>query len=242
MQSPLSRAPSAQTHTCISPEHTVASVLDTHPGAARVFARHKIDFCCRGQRPIAEAAERASVPLAALVHEIESLAVEPPSVAPDLPTEALIALIVERHHRPLDEELPRLRALSIKVARVHGGPVNLAVADHFAALEAELVPHMDKEERVLFPLLTAGDPRSRAPITVMLEEHELVGEILRELRQLTHDYALPDEACGSWRALWQGLEALEHDLHEHIHLENNVLFPRALSPGFAIPAKTLAGR
>jgi len=234
MHSPLSRASSAQTQpsasTPISPEQTVASVLEAHPGAARVFARHKIDFCCRGQRPIAEAAERASVPFATLVQEIESLAVGAPTVAPDIETGALIELIIERHHRPLDEELPRLRALSLKVARVHGGPMHIAVADHFAALEAELVPHMLKEERVLFPLLSDHDARARMPITVMLEEHDLVGEILRELRVLTHDYAAPTEACGSWRALWEGLEALELDLHEHIHLENNVLFPRALTP------------
>lgn len=211
----------------ILPDATLASVLDAHPGAARVFARHKIDFCCRGQRPIVEAADHAKVPLATLIEEISDEEADEPLVDPNLSTVALIDHIVARYHRPMDEELPRLRALAEKVAAVHGGPINDAVLEHFAALQADLVPHFEKEERVLFPMMKAGDPRVQMPIRVMHEEHDLVGEILRELRALTSDYTPPPEACGSWRALWLGLEALELDLHEHIHLENNVLFPRA---------------
>jgi len=213
----------------ISPDTTVASVLDSHPGAARVFARHKIDFCCRGQRPIGEAADHARVSLASLLDEIGDEEADEPLVDPDLSTSALIDHIIARYHRPMDEELPRLRALAEKVAQVHGGPVNLAVLEHFAALQADLEPHFQKEERVLFPMMKAGDPRAQMPIRVMHEEHDLVGEILRELRALTSDYTPPSEACGSWRALWLGLEALELDLHEHIHLENNVLFPRVVA-------------
>lgn len=211
----------------IHPESTVASVLDAHPIAARVFARHRIDFCCRGQRPIAEAAAQVGVPLDHLLGEIVGAAAQPPAVPVGISTADLIAHIVARHHRPLDEELPRLGALAAKVARVHGGRTNLAIQEHFEALRDDLVPHMDKEERVLFPMLIANDRRAVMPIRVMHEEHDLVGEILRSLRALSDDYTPPPEACGSWRALWGGLEALEADLHQHIHLENNVLFPRA---------------
>ncbi len=211
----------------IHPESTVASVLDAHPIAARVFARHRIDFCCRGQRPIAEAAAQVGVPLDHLLGEIVGAAAQPPAVPVGISTADLIAHIVARHHRPLDEELPRLGALAAKVARVHGGRTNLAIQEHFEALRDDLVPHMDKEERVLFPMLIANDRRAVMPIRVMHEEHDLVGEILRSLRALSDDFTPPPEACGSWRALWGGLEALEADLHQHIHLENNVLFPRA---------------
>lgn len=211
----------------IHPESTVASVLDAHPIAARIFARHRIDFCCRGQRPIAEAAALVGVPLENLLGEIVGAAALPPEVPAGISTADLIAHIVARHHRPLDEELPRLTALAKKVARVHGGRQNLAIQEHFEALCDDLVPHMDKEERVLFPMLIANDRRAVMPIRVMHEEHDLVGEILRSLRTLSDDFTPPPEACGSWRALWGGLEALEADLHLHIHLENNVLFPRA---------------
>jgi regulator of cell morphogenesis and NO signaling len=96
-------------------------------------------------------------------------------------------------------------------------------------LVEDLVPHMRKEEQVLFPWIRSGHGDSAwAPIQVMESDHERVGEILATIRRLTGDYVVPEEACGSWRALWQGLEALEEDLHRHIHLENNVLFPRAL--------------
>jgi len=146
---------------------------------------------------------------------------------PSISTEALIDHIITHHHRPLDEELPRLRALANEVARVHGGSVHLSVRDHFAALEQNLLPHIEREERIVFPLLAAHDPRAREPLQAMSDQHHIIGEILRELRRVTGDYRLPEAACGSWRALWQGLEVLDFDLHEHIHLENSALFPRA---------------
>ena len=145
----------------------------------------------------------------------------------NLSTRGLIEHIVQRHHRPLDEELPRLFALAQRVADVHGGRLNLAVRDHYLALEEELVPHMQKEEGVLFPMLLSDDPRAPVTIKGMRADHELLDEILCELRRLTSDYAPPAEACGTWRSLWRGLEALELDLHAHHHLEDSVLFPRA---------------
>jgi regulator of cell morphogenesis and NO signaling len=217
--------------TAIHPGRSIASVIDANPLAARVFTRHKIDFCCSGQRSIAEAAALVGVPLELLVEEIGTSPTAPLTATSELSTPDLIDHIVTRHHRPLDVELPRLDALADKVAQVHGGHVNLAVREHFVALCEDLVPHMQKEERVLFPWILAADRRARIPIGAMRDEHELVGEILRALRKLTSDYTPPASACNSWRALWGGLEALEADLHTHIHLENNILFPRVTTPG-----------
>ncbi len=217
----------------ISPDVSVASVLATHPGAARIFARHKIDFCCRGHLAMGVAIRKSDVSFDALVGEIMASHDAPPAIDDSASTAALIDHIVARHHRPLDEELPRLLGLADKVARVHGGPTHAAVLQHMIALRDDLVPHMDREEQVLFPLMLAGDARAAMPIKVMSADHELIGEILRELAQLTQDYAAPAEACGSWRALWEGIGALQADLHTHIHLENNLLFPR-----FTPPART----
>ena len=102
----------------------------------------------------------------------------------------------------------------------------------YLTIQAELKQHMMKEEQVLFPMIRQGQgARAGRPIAVMEHEHEAVGGGLRRMRELTDDYTVPDEACNTWRALWHGLEALEKDLHLHIHLENNILFPRALAGG-----------
>lgn len=214
----------------LDPELSIASVLDTHPMAARVFARHDIDFCCHGGRSIAEAASAAGVPVDRLLDEISAPGVpvveRPPA---SLPTPELIDHILVHHHRPLDDELPRLVGLADKVANAHGGRVHLAVREHVVALRDDLLAHMMKEERVLFPWILAEDPRARMPLAVMREEHDLVGNMLRSLKKLTNDYTPAPEACRSWRALWSGLQALTADLHQHIHLENNVLFERVTS-------------
>ncbi|MFO0745879.1 MAG: iron-sulfur cluster repair di-iron protein [Myxococcota bacterium] len=216
---------------------TVANVLDAHPVAARVFSRHKIDFCCRGGVPLSDAASAAKVTVEALLAEIARE--ETPSASVDWetrPISELVAHIVERHHRPLDSELPRLLGLAMKVAKVHGGPLNEAVLERTRALVDDLVPHFQKEEQILFPLILAGDyRRALGPIHVMHDEHDLVGAILAELRVTTEDYTPPSQACASWRALWQGLDALEADLHLHIHLENNHLFPRVAREAHARP-------
>ena len=149
------------------------------------------------------------------------------------PLAELIAHIVETYHRPLDLELPRLDAMAEKVLAVHHDkdPEMLAgVRETVQALRADLEPHLQKEERILFPLILAGHGAAAAPpVSVMRAEHDAVGALLARLRALTRGYAVPAEACNTWRALWHGCAALERDLHAHIHLENNVLFPRALA-------------
>lgn len=216
------------------------------PHACRVFERHKIDYCCGGKRTLTEACERVGAPLDAVVAALSEPARDAgrERVWTSEPIDALVAHIVGTHHAYLAEELPRISALADKVAKVHGGehPYLLRVREVFEAIRADLEPHMMKEERVLFPYLlrlgssARGGARPTAPpfgsaanpIRCMDEEHESVGDALEELRARTSGYAPPPHACGSWRALYAALSELELDLHQHIHLESNVLFPRAL--------------
>jgi regulator of cell morphogenesis and NO signaling len=148
------------------------------------------------------------------------------------PLEELVQHILERYHAPLREELPRLLALAQRVEQVHAGkpgcPVGLS--DHLAGMHPFVEAHLRKEEEILFPLiLSAHRRRAAMPVQVMRDEHEEHGNALRRIRALTDDLRLPDDACATWRELYRSLGQLEVDLIEHIHLENNILFPRALS-------------
>ena len=150
----------------------------------------------------------------------------------EAPLSDIIEHILAVYHRPLAEELPRLESMARKVLDVHGDkdPERLSeLVSVFAALRGELEEHMVKEEKVLFPMIQQGQGvMADGPISVMEHEHESAGDALRRLRELTNDYEVPENACNTWRALWHGLAALEEAMHRHIHLENNILFPRAL--------------
>jgi regulator of cell morphogenesis and NO signaling len=214
---------------------TVADFAAQRPKSIKVFQQHGIDFCCGGKRPLEAACAEAGVALDTLVREIEA-AEQGPGAArqwQEEPLPALIDHIITRYHRPLDGELPRLRAMVQRVLEVHGerDPERLqAIAKTFAVMEAEIWPHMRKEEAILFPWIRGGNgPDAGAPIRVMQHEHDVLGDLLKKMRELTRDYTPPLDACATWRGLYQGLHDLEVDLHEHIHLENNVLFPRALA-------------
>lgn len=221
----------------IQAETPVGHIAAEHPIATRVLARHKIDFCCGGGRPIGEICEEKGLDTRAILEEIQ---VELSNSTEDLedwnesPLSELIDHIVRAYHRPLEEELPRLEFMARKVLRVHGDKAPNVLPDlvsTFLGLKAELEQHMVKEEEVLFPTILRGteSPESES-ITIqdLEEEHAAAGDALRRLRALTDDYQVPDEACNTWRALWAGLAALEESLHQHIHLENNILFPRFL--------------
>lgn len=224
----------------ITADTTVGRLATESPLATRVFARHGIDYCCGGGRPLAVVCAEKGLNADDLLSEIEN------EISParndnrrwDLaPLDELIDHILAVYHVPLWEELPRLEAMAQKVYRVHADkePDMLrGIVEVFSELKEELDQHMNKEERVLFPLIKAGlGKMAGAPINVMHQEHDSAGEALRRLRELTNNYLVPEEACNTWRALWHGLAALEADLHEHIHLENNILFPRALADAAA---------
>jgi regulator of cell morphogenesis and NO signaling len=223
-------------NTTLTPEMKVGQLAAEYPLATRVFARHQIDYCCGGGRPLAEVCRTKGLDPARVLTEIEQ------EIAPadrdvqrwiDAPLGALIDHILTDYHRPLYEELPRLEAMVQKVARVHGDkePVRLPeLLSVFTSLKAELEDHFTKEEAVLFPMINRGEGGgAQGPVAVMLREHDDAGDALRRIRELTDDYTPPEGACNTWRALWYGLAALETSLHEHIHLENNILFPRALA-------------
>lgn len=219
----------------IRPESTVGSVATEHPLATRVFSRHGIDFCCGGGRSLADACAQGGASLDTVLSELErELQTDDADIRWDQqPLKALISHLLEDFHKPLREELPRLLAMAQKVVRVHGDkdPERLnGVLDTLVALEAELMPHMEKEELILFPMIASGQgAMAGGPVSVMEAEHDVAGDLLRKMSQLTNAYTVPEAACNTWRALWVGLEAFENDLHQHIHLENNILFPGALN-------------
>lgn len=228
------------------PDRTVGEIVASDPGLARVFQAHHIDFCCQGGRTLREACQIKGLDPEAVAAQLEAAqhAAPPADTNPALlPPAALIEYIVETHHAYLRAELPRLGAMAVRVARVHGGhtPSLVEVNEIFQEMAAEMDEHTHKEEMALFPAIAAMSHGGRAmpldaPITCMMLEHDDVGEALRRLRALTHDYEAPPEACNTYRALFAGLRELESDLHRHIHLENTVLFPAALrlagSPSF----------
>ncbi|HFE47260.1 MAG TPA: iron-sulfur cluster repair di-iron protein [Nannocystis exedens] len=214
----------------------VGKIAAEQPLATRVFARHGIDFCCGGDVPLSQACSERNIDVDEILGEIQreaSMTAGDSVVWEHAPLGTLIDHILKTYHRPLDEELPRLEALARKVWTVHGKkePEQLGgIVDTYEPLMHELFSHMRKEEQILFPMIRQGrGAMAVGPVQVMRHEHEEAGALLRRLRELTDNYTVPAAACATWRALWHGLADLERSLHEHIHLENNILFPRALA-------------
>jgi regulator of cell morphogenesis and NO signaling len=213
--------------------HPVGELVARRPLAATVLRKHGIDFCCGGQATLEAACAAKGVDAGALLDEIDKV---DPAHAPgaswlDRPQVDLVDHLLARYHRPLDTLLPELRAMARRVATVHGHRDDVDVeriAEIFEALHDDLVSHMEKEEQILFPWIRSGKRNiPEGPFEVMEAEHDAVGALLDELRELTNDYTLPPGACATWTALWRGGAILDVDLRDHIHLENNVLFPRA---------------
>lgn len=212
----------------------VGQIATEYPLATRVFARHGIDFCCGGGIPLEEACAKRGVDVKQLLAEIAKELEKPDTERrwDQAPLGELCDFILTTYHRSLKEELPRIEAMARRVHTVHGDkdPQRFkGIVDVFMELKNELDSHMMKEEQVLFPMIKAGHGQNaQGPVNVMLHEHDIAANCLRRLNELTDGYTVPAEACNTWRALWHGLAALEADLHHHIHLENNILFPRAL--------------
>jgi regulator of cell morphogenesis and NO signaling len=206
---------------------TVAEIAAALPGATAVFHRHKLDFCCGGGAKLADAAAKRGASLAVLETELAALVEH--GATPPQETDALIDMIETRYHAVHRRDLPELVRLARRVEKVHADKPDVprGLGDLLATMEAELEAHMQKEEQVLFPLMRrGGHPLIVHPIGMMRHEHDDHGEHLRALEALTHGGVPPDGACNTWRALYAGTRKLTEDLMEHIHLENNVLFPR----------------
>ena len=224
----------------INEKTTVGDIASAIPSSVRIFQQHGIDFCCGGKTPLAIACRERGLSFDEVARTIEGSVESGHGDERDWtrePLHALIDHIVETFHEPLRAELPRLESMAAKVSRVHGAkaPYLFRVDALLTELSADLRLHMQKEERVLFPAIRAveggadpGLPLS-APVDVMEHEHDRAGELLSALRAATGGYAVPLWGCETFRALYRGLAELEAAMHVHVHLENNVLFPRALS-------------
>ena len=226
---------------------TVREIAIEHPTTVRVFESLGIDYCCGGKRSLQYACQRAGVPVEQALDLLA--AVKEDSIADTAnwggaSTQELIRHIKGRHHSYVRSETPRLMTMFEKVVSRHGQahPELASIRDLFKALTEELSVHMHKEENVLFPYfeqMEAAVARGAAPppavfgsvempISRMLADHDDAGELLSKIRVLSSGYSAPDSACPTYRALYHGLEEFERDLHQHVHLENNILFPRAL--------------
>jgi regulator of cell morphogenesis and NO signaling len=212
-------------------ERTLGEIAVGLPGATALFRTAKLDYCCDGRSTLRNAAASKSLDLDRLVSDLERLAESRAPAQPPLDTNALIETIVTRYHRVHSQELPELIRLAKRVEAVHrerpSVPAGLSPA--LERILGELTMHMQKEELILFPAMRKGGRASiQHPIAAMMAEHEDHGANLQTLKDLTDDMRAPEGACTTWRALYAGLRKFADDLVEHIHLENNILFPRFL--------------
>ena len=198
------------------------------PGATAVFRRHRLDFCCGGETTLEAAARAQQLDTAEIERELLALNGQTPTDTPHDP-DALIDLIVSRFHDVHRRELPELITLAAKVERVHQShpDVPAGLAALLQKMQDELQAHMQKEEQILFPMMRRNPGGFLAPpIARMREEHDDHGLMLQRVQDLTHDLRLPAEACNTWRALYAGLDKFVADFMQHVHTENNILFPQ----------------
>ena len=233
----------------IATEKTVRDLALENPDATRIFEKFGIDYCCGGNQSLEKACRAANLSLDQVLDSLE-LAEQTTRAAQNQhdwqrePLADLIAHIEKIHHKYTREEIARLGPLFVKVCSVHGTnhPELFQLQESFSALAAELALHMMKEELMLFPyivrmeeavaqrepVLPAQFGTVENPVRMMLHEHDSAGSALRSMRQASHGYLVPQESCVSYQTLYHALEQFEADLHQHIHLENNILFPRAV--------------
>jgi regulator of cell morphogenesis and NO signaling len=208
-------------------QRSLGEIAASLPGSTAVFRRHKLDFCCGGAESLEQAARHKGLDPAAIEAELAGLA--PSRDALPESTDDLIAHILERYHQVHRREMPELRALAKRVEAVHAEhpAVPKGLSDLLGRMHANMESHMQKEEQILFPLMRAGgNPMIVHPIGMMRHEHDEHGVELRTIAKVTNELTPPEDACNSWRALYAGLGKFAEDLTEHIHIENNILFPR----------------
>lgn len=225
---------------------TIRQIVADDYRAAAVFQKHGLDFCCGGNRPVADACQEKGIDARAVTSDLAA-ALAPASDQPRVNTwelDFLADYIVNNHHAYVRSAIETTGAHARKVATVHGErhPETVEIAARFDEIAAEMTSHMAKEERMLFPYIKAlavaareGTPAPRAPfgsvanpIRMMEAEHQSAGDTMAAIRRLSGGYAPPEDACTTYQVTYQELEAFEADLHRHVHLENNILFPRAL--------------
>jgi regulator of cell morphogenesis and NO signaling len=228
---------------------TLAQIVDENHKAAVIFEKYALDFCCKGKRSLQAACEERDLPTETIAEELDLALKSSGSAEVDFKKLSLTTLadyIVSTHHDYTKRELPQIFHYLQKVSSKHGDRHNelYKIFEKFSELKDEMEMHMQKEEQVLFPRikeLESAIQNNRPsgisiqiPIVVMEDEHEHAGNLFKEMRILSSNYNPPPDACTTYRLSFAALQALETDLHQHIHLENNILFPRAiklLEPG-----------
>jgi regulator of cell morphogenesis and NO signaling len=225
---------------------TIREIVTQNYRTAAVFEKYSLDFCCKGGRTIDDACKEKNINAEAVMEELRNLNGGPEA---DLQrfnqwnADFLTAYIVENHHGYIRAVVPAMLAHTRKVAMVHGErhPEMVRAAELFATVAADLMNHMQKEEMMLFPFIVslyrsmsdkAPVPSApfgsvNNPIAMMEHEHDAAGTMMYEIRELTKNYVPPEDACTTYRVTLQELKEFEHDLHRHVHLENNILFPKA---------------
>jgi regulator of cell morphogenesis and NO signaling len=229
--------------------NTVGEMAIKLPGAIRVFENFGIDYCCGGKRTLSEACQAANISieevLSSLVQGEGAAQLPPVRDWQKEPLSSLVNYILQTHHVFTKQEIVRLEKLLDKVCAAHAQNHTelIRLRELFNVLKSDLRPHMMKEESVLFPYIKAIEAALtrrqkspmpffstvRNPVRLMVMEHDNAGELLRIMRTLTNNYTVPADACVSYKALYEALNAFEADLHQHIHLENNILFPRTVA-------------
>jgi len=214
-------------------DKTLGQLALSIPRASSLFRQYNMDYCCGGKQTLSRSAEKLKLDIDLLESQLAKLATE--TLEQDwrkAPLSEIIDFIIVRYHDRHREQLPELILQAQKVEHVHvnNPSVPKGLSKYLEALLEELTSHMMKEERVLFPMIKNGMGRNAAgPISVMEQEHDDAGDILEAIKGITNNVTPPPEACTTWRVLYNGINELIDDLMNHINLENNLLFPRALA-------------
>ncbi|HJV46940.1 MAG TPA: iron-sulfur cluster repair di-iron protein [Bacillota bacterium] len=216
-------------------------IVTTFPQSSTIFKKYKIDFCCGGNRPIQIAAEEKGLKGEELLQEIHELWDQSSALNEQktdwmkAPFDQIIDTIIHQYHASLFEKLPEISQYVTKIMRVHGAnhPELFQVHDLFHKFKAELEEHSIREEQNIFPLILDPTKHNKAELKTEFEklerEHESCGNLLEQIREITHDYQLPEDACKTYQLTFKKLIDFEDETFQHVHLENNVLFPRVLS-------------
>jgi regulator of cell morphogenesis and NO signaling len=234
----------------VTTEKTVRELALENPAATRIFEKLGIDYCCGGNQSLEQACRSANLPIEQVLDSLEMAQqiMRAANKDHDWQRESLADLsahIIETHHKYTREEIARLGPLFDKVCSVHGSnhPELLHIRASFRGLAQELMTHMMKEEMVLFPFIVRMEEAViqnepvlpppfgsvQNPVSMMKHEHESAGNALRAMREASGGYSAPPDGCVSYQTLYKALADFEADLHQHIHLENNILFPRAIA-------------
>lgn len=226
---------------------TVREIAQLQPSSIHVFEQFGIEYCCGGRRPLAEACSAKDVDVDTVIAALEAAAHNENAQLKDWTNESLTSLtqyIVRTHHAYCKSELPRLSGLAARVVNRHGGtnPELSTIQSKLAQLADELIDHLAEEEVAVFPMIAQLEASSASksaeideahtsigiPLASLIEEHDHAGVLLAEIRSLSSDFVTPEYGCTTYHTFFDGLREFERDLHRHVHLENNILFPRAI--------------